>query len=112
MEINAEEMRQFVVSETRERITHLEAENKVLRANMEVMKAEDTKSYERLQAAIARQGRELAVIIIGSIGVATAILGVVLYDRDTSSQTPIIIYSNQLPAVQAPATPPPTTSAN
>ena len=77
---------------------------------MEIMKAEDTKSYERLQAAIARQGRELAFILIASLGIAATILGTILSSQDIPSQTPIIIYSNQLPAVQAPATP--TTDAN
>ena len=74
-------------------------------------------SFEGLRKDISEQSKgTLTVImiaaglIIASIGVAATILGIVLSSQDTPSQPPVIIYSNQLPAVQAPATP--TTDAN
>ena len=95
----------------------LKESHKTMEATAAKHKAESDSAIERLRTSfeglrkdIAEQSKETVVIImvaagliIASIGVAATVLGIILSRPDTP---PVVLYSNQLPTVQAPATPP------
>ena len=97
----------------------LKESHRVMEATAAQQKAESDSAIERLRtsfeglrADIAEQSKETLIfimaaagLVIASVGVAAAILGVVLSGSDASPQ-PIILYPGQPAAVSSVAAPP------